>query len=84
MIDAIRPFRRLPSTAALLSAACLAFGWLPAGGDVATSGVALTFRSYPGLDHDPTMDKSTPDQLAWIRERFAGKPVSSNCGDLPP
>ena len=33
MIDAIRPFRRLPSTAALLSAASLAFGWLPAADD---------------------------------------------------
>jgi pimeloyl-ACP methyl ester carboxylesterase len=48
------------------------------------NGVALTFRSYPGLDHDPTMDKSTPDQLAWIRDRFAGKPIHGNCGDLPP
>lgn len=46
------------------------------------NGVALTFRSYPGLDHDPTMDKSTPDQLAWIRDRFAGKPVTSNCSSL--
>jgi pimeloyl-ACP methyl ester carboxylesterase len=48
------------------------------------NGVALRFRSYPGLDHDPTMDKSTPDQLAWIKERFAGKPASSNCANLPP
>jgi pimeloyl-ACP methyl ester carboxylesterase len=41
---------------------------------------AVTFRSYPGLDHDPTMEKSTPDQLEWIRARFAGKPAASNCG----
>jgi pimeloyl-ACP methyl ester carboxylesterase len=27
----------------------------------------VTFRSYAGLDHDPTMEKSTPDQLEWIR-----------------
>jgi pimeloyl-ACP methyl ester carboxylesterase len=39
----------------------------------------VTFRSYPGLDHDPTMETSTPDQLEWIRARFAGKPVVSNC-----
>ncbi len=39
----------------------------------------VTFRSYPGLDHDPTMEKSTPDQLEWIRARFAGKPLMSNC-----
>jgi hypothetical protein len=46
--------------------------------------VALSFRSYPGLDHDPTMTNSTPDQLAWIKDRFAGKPASSNCAALPP
>jgi alpha-beta hydrolase superfamily lysophospholipase len=39
----------------------------------------VTFRSYPGLDHDPTMEKSTPDQLEWIRARFAGKPAAANC-----
>jgi pimeloyl-ACP methyl ester carboxylesterase len=39
----------------------------------------VTFRSYPGLDHDPTMEKSTPDQLEWIRARFAGKAATSNC-----
>jgi pimeloyl-ACP methyl ester carboxylesterase len=49
-----------------------------------TNGVALSFRSYPGLDHDPTMTNSTPDQLAWIKDRFAGKPASSNCAALPP
>ncbi|MGA2189372.1 MAG: lipase family protein [Steroidobacteraceae bacterium] len=48
------------------------------------NGVQLTFRAYPGLDHDPTMDKSTPDQLAWIRDRFAGKPATANCRGLPP
>lgn len=39
----------------------------------------ITFRSYPGLDHDPTMQQSTPDQLAWIRARFAGKAAESTC-----
>lgn len=42
-------------------------------------GVRLEFRSYPGLDHDPTMDKSTPDQLTWIRARFEGKPAGDDC-----
>ena len=40
---------------------------------------AVAFRSYPGLDHDPTMQTSTPDQLEWIRARFAAKPFSSSC-----
>ncbi|MGO9718028.1 MAG: alpha/beta hydrolase family protein [Steroidobacteraceae bacterium] len=43
------------------------------------NGIALEFRSYPGLDHDPVMDRSTPDQLAWIRDRFAGKPTTNSC-----
>ena len=44
-----------------------------------TRGIALAFRSYPGLDHDPVMAKSTPDQLAWIRDRYAGKPFAGTC-----
>ncbi len=43
------------------------------------AGIALSFRSYPGLDHDPTMMQSVPDQIAWIRDRFAGKPVVGSC-----
>jgi acetyl esterase/lipase len=39
----------------------------------------VTFRSYPGLDHDPVMQNSTPDQLAWIKSRFSGTPATSNC-----
>ena len=46
------------------------------------NGVALEFRSYPGLDHDPVMDRSTPDQLVWIRDRFAGKPSANSCKSL--
>ncbi|MBV9724636.1 MAG: lipase, partial [Gammaproteobacteria bacterium] len=46
------------------------------------NGIALNFHSYPALDHDPAMEKSTPDQLAWVRDRFAGKPFTSNCATL--
>jgi hypothetical protein len=28
------------------------------------------------------MDHSTPDQLAWVRDRFAGKASAGNCADL--
>lgn len=48
------------------------------------NGLALTFRSYPGLDHDPTMEQSTPDQLAWVRDRFAGKAAADHCAELAP
>jgi alpha-beta hydrolase superfamily lysophospholipase len=37
------------------------------------------FRSYPGLEHDQAMLESVPDQIAWIKDRFAGKPARSNC-----
>jgi acetyl esterase/lipase len=40
---------------------------------------SLEFRIYAGLDHDPTMDKSTPAQLAWIADRFAGRPAGDVC-----
>ncbi len=39
----------------------------------------VTYRRYPGLDHDPTMEQSTRFQLEWIGERFAGKPATSTC-----
>ncbi len=45
-------------------------------------GDKLEFRVYPGLDHDPLMEKSTPDQLEWIRARFAGRPAPENCATL--
>ena len=48
------------------------------------NGIALQFRTYPGLDHDPTMDKSTPDQLAWIRDRMDGKPLTNSCPRVAP
>ena len=44
--------------------------------------VTVQFRLYPGLDHDPLMDRSTPDQLDWIERRFAGEPAPTNCGAL--
>lgn len=45
-------------------------------------GIALTYRSYPGLDHDPTMAESLPDQLAWVRERMAGTLPKTSCAEL--
>jgi pimeloyl-ACP methyl ester carboxylesterase len=48
-------------------------------GAACKAGMAVGFRSYPGLDHDPTMEHSVPDQLAWIRDRFAGRPAGQSC-----
>ena len=45
-------------------------------------GYPLQFRIFPGLDHEPLMDKSTSVQLRWIRARFAGKSESDNCATV--
>ncbi len=39
----------------------------------------VTFRPYAGLDHDPTMEKSTAYQLRWIGRLFDGEPVAATC-----
>ena len=43
------------------------------------TGSAIEFKIYPGLDHDPTMIKSLPAQLRWIRQRFNGVQSKSSC-----
>jgi acetyl esterase/lipase len=45
-------------------------------------GYPLEFRVFPGLDHGPVMDKSTPDQLRWIGARFAGQSATDKCATL--
>jgi pimeloyl-ACP methyl ester carboxylesterase len=51
-------------------------------GNACRLGDKLEFRVYPGLDHDPLMEKSTPDQLQWIRARFGDQPAPENCATL--
>jgi dipeptidyl aminopeptidase/acylaminoacyl peptidase len=43
------------------------------------TGSVIEFKIYPGLDHDPTMIKSLPAQLRWIRQRFKGVQAKSSC-----
>ena len=43
------------------------------------SGSMLSFKSYPGLEHDPTMAKSMTEQLSWIRDRLEGKAAPNSC-----
>jgi pimeloyl-ACP methyl ester carboxylesterase len=47
-------------------------------------GLPVEFRHVAGLDHDPLMEKTTPEQLSWVRDRLAGKSWSSNCGNGTP
>jgi alpha-beta hydrolase superfamily lysophospholipase len=37
-------------------------------------GLPIEFVHRPGLDHDPLMEKTIDLQLAWTRDRLAGKP----------
>ena len=46
------------------------------------SGSMLSFKSYPGLEHDPTMANSMAEQLNWIRDRFEGKAAPNSCPHL--
>jgi alpha-beta hydrolase superfamily lysophospholipase len=50
--------------------------------DACRIGLPIEYVHHPGLDHDPLMQETTPEQLAWVRDRLAGKPWSSNCHAL--
>jgi hypothetical protein len=42
-------------------------------------GLPIEFRRRAGLDHDPLMEKTTPELLDWARERLTGKPWTGSC-----
>jgi len=50
--------------------------------DACALGLPIEFRHRPGLDHDPLMEKTIGEQLAWARERLEEKPWSGNCRNL--
>jgi pimeloyl-ACP methyl ester carboxylesterase len=39
----------------------------------------VRFEPYPGTDHDTVLQVARADYVAWIAERFAGKPAIGNC-----
>ena len=39
----------------------------------------VEFRTYPGADHDSVLQIAEGDYLAWIADRFAGRPATGNC-----
>jgi pimeloyl-ACP methyl ester carboxylesterase len=45
-------------------------------------GLAIEYVHRPGLDHDTLMQKTTDEQLAWVRDRLAGKAWAGNCPAL--
>ena len=50
--------------------------------DACRIGLPIEYIHRPGLDHDPLMQMTTPEQLAWARDRLAGKPWAGNCDAL--
>jgi hypothetical protein len=49
------------------------------GEQMCDAGQPVTFKSYPGLDHDEVMAESEAFQLDWIRDRFSGRKFESSC-----
>ena len=47
--------------------------------EACSRGLPIEYIHHPGLDHDPLMQNTTPEQLDWVRERLSGKPWGSNC-----
>lgn len=47
--------------------------------EACSRGLPIEYIHRPGLDHDPLMQNTTPEQLDWVRERLSGKPWVSNC-----
>lgn len=47
--------------------------------DACKLGLAIEYVHHPGLDHDQLMQKTTPEQLVWARDRLAAKPWQGNC-----
>jgi pimeloyl-ACP methyl ester carboxylesterase len=42
-------------------------------------GLEIEYVHRPGLDHDPLMQNTTPEQLDWVRDRLSKKPWVGNC-----
>jgi hypothetical protein len=45
-------------------------------------GLPIEYVHRPGLDHDPLMQETTPEQLEWVRNRLSGKSWTSNCSSI--
>jgi len=50
------------------------------GNMVADAPIGGPMLIVAGEADQTVLEKSTPDQLAWIRSRFAGETPTSNCG----
>lgn len=58
-------------------------GWV---GDQCAAGVALDYRTYPGLGHMELVGPKsplTPQLVQWTLDRWNGEPAPNNCASLP-
>ncbi|OYZ90253.1 MAG: hypothetical protein B7Y01_02890 [Xanthobacter sp. 17-67-6] len=51
--------------------------------ELCAKGNVVTYKTFPGRDHDGVMAAGAPDALAFLADRFAGAPATGNCADLP-
>lgn len=51
--------------------------------ELCAKGNVVTYKTFPGRDHDGVMAAGAPDALAFLADRFAGAPAAGNCADLP-
>lgn len=42
----------------------------------------VNYKVVAGVDHSGTINATLRDQLAWMADRFAGRPVSPGCSAL--
>ncbi|MGF1425651.1 lipase family protein [Kitasatospora sp. LaBMicrA B282] len=49
----------------------------------ATGNQAMEYRQYDLLSHVATSPVWAPNAMAWLNDRFAGRPAPSDCGRIP-
>ncbi len=51
--------------------------------ELCEGGSAVEYRTYPGTDHEGVMKAGADYATTWLKARFAGEKVVSNCDALP-
>ena len=47
--------------------------------DYCRLGASVSRHVYPNVNHDGVLDAAQADVLAWLSDRYAGRPATSNC-----
>lgn len=51
--------------------------------DLCAKGNEVLYKTFDGVSHDGVMASGLPDALAFMADRFAGKPAPGNCANPP-